>query len=215
MALKHNQQIQKNHFRKDWQRYVRVHFDQPGRKHRRRENRIRKAAAVAPRPVDKLRPIIRAPTIKYNHRVRLGRGFTLEELKGAGISRRYAPTVGIVVDARRQNLSEESLKVNVARLKEYEKRLIVIPRRAGKNKSGDASAADVKKIKKGEGLSSRVTLALPLPEVVAVKEIKKSDVDATENAYTKLRVARSDARLIGVREKRAKAKVDEENAKKK
>jgi large subunit ribosomal protein L13e len=30
MAIKHNQQIQKNHFHKDWQRYVRVHFDQAG-----------------------------------------------------------------------------------------------------------------------------------------------------------------------------------------
>jgi len=28
MTLKHNQQIPHNHFRKDWQRYVRVHFDQ-------------------------------------------------------------------------------------------------------------------------------------------------------------------------------------------
>ena len=27
-TIKHNQQIQHNHFRKDWQRRVRVHFDQ-------------------------------------------------------------------------------------------------------------------------------------------------------------------------------------------
>jgi len=27
-AIKHNQQIPHNHFRKDWQRRVRVHFDQ-------------------------------------------------------------------------------------------------------------------------------------------------------------------------------------------
>lgn len=54
---------------------------QPGRKHRRREARIAKAAAVAPRPVDKLRPVVRCPTIKYNRRVRAGRGFTIAELK--------------------------------------------------------------------------------------------------------------------------------------
>ncbi|KAI4185033.1 MAG: hypothetical protein L6R41_004377, partial [Letrouitia leprolyta] len=28
MAIKHNQQIPNNHFRKDWQRRVRCHFDQ-------------------------------------------------------------------------------------------------------------------------------------------------------------------------------------------
>merc|ERR1712230_257687 len=77
----------------------------------RRNARLSKAAAVAPRPVDKLRPIVRCPTLKYNHRVRAGRGFTLTELKEAGIPRKLAPTIGISVDARRQNLSTESLAV--------------------------------------------------------------------------------------------------------
>lgn len=40
-----------------------------------------KVAKFAPRPVDKLRPIVRCPTIKYNRRVRAGRGFSLAELK--------------------------------------------------------------------------------------------------------------------------------------
>ena len=81
MAIKHNQQLPNNHFHKDWQRRVRVHFDQPGRKSRRRAARLSKAAAVAPRPTDRLRPVVRCPTIKYNRRVRAGRGFTLAELK--------------------------------------------------------------------------------------------------------------------------------------
>ena len=54
---------------------------QPGRKSRRRNARLTKAAAVAPRPVDKLKPVVRCPTIKYNRRVRAGRGFSLAELK--------------------------------------------------------------------------------------------------------------------------------------
>ena len=58
-----------------------ISFIQPGSKKRRRNARIQKAAAVAPRPVDKLRPIVRCPTIKYNRRVRAGRGFSLAELK--------------------------------------------------------------------------------------------------------------------------------------
>ena len=81
MAIKHNQQLPNAHFHKDWQRRVRVHFDQPGRKSRRRAARLSKAAAVAPRPVDKLRPVVRCPTLKYNRRARAGRGFTLQELK--------------------------------------------------------------------------------------------------------------------------------------
>lgn len=63
---------------------------QPGRKHRRRQARLQKAAAVAPRPVDKLRPVVRCPTIKYNRRVRAGRGFTLAELKVIALSRKTA-----------------------------------------------------------------------------------------------------------------------------
>lgn len=54
---------------------------QPGRKSRRRNARLTKAVALAPRPVDKLKPIVRCPTIKYNRRVRAGRGFSLAELK--------------------------------------------------------------------------------------------------------------------------------------
>merc|ERR1712137_971942 len=66
MAVKGNNPILKNHFRKDWQRRVRVHFDQPGKKASRRNTRKEKAARVAPKPVDKLRPIVRCPTVKYN-----------------------------------------------------------------------------------------------------------------------------------------------------
>lgn len=206
MAIKHNQQIPHNHFRKDWQRYVRVHFDQAGKKKSRRDARQAKAAAVAPRPVDKLRPVVRCPTTKYNRRVRAGRGFSLAELKAAGIPRKLAPTIGISVDPRRQNLSEESLKANVERLQEYRKRLIVFPRRTGAKsaKKGDASAEEVKAVKSGENVKS-VASTFPIVQEKGVTEGALSEYPATENAFRTLRVARSDARLVGVREKRAKA----------
>lgn len=41
-----------------------------------------------------------------------------------------------------------------------------------------------------------------------------SDYPSTDKAYRKLRDARSEARLVGVREKRAKAKAEEKDAKK-
>ena len=46
-------------------------------------------------------------------------------------------------------------------------------------------------------------------------EKEESRAKGEENAYMRLRIARSDARLIGVREKRAKAKAEAEEAKKK
>ncbi|KAJ4378135.1 60S ribosomal protein L13 [Neocucurbitaria cava] len=215
MAIKHNQQIQKNHFHKDWQRYVRVHFDQPGKKKSRRNARVAKAAKVAPRPVDLLRPVVRCPTIKYNRRVRPGRGFSLVELKAAGIPRKFARTIGISVDPRRQNLSEEGLKANVERLQEFRKRLILFPRRNGKTKQGDASAEDIKVAKDAEKIVSSTASVLPIKNVIEFEQGPISDYKGEENAFRKLRDQRSEARLVGVREKRAKAKAEEADSKKK
>ncbi|KAJ1827064.1 60S ribosomal protein L13, partial [Coemansia sp. RSA 2708] len=64
----------------------------------------------------------------YNRKVRVGRGFTREELQAAGISANYAATVGIAVDHRRRNRSDESLARNVQRLQEYLAKLVVLPR---------------------------------------------------------------------------------------
>lgn len=48
--------------------------------------RAEKAKAVFPRPVaGSLKPVVRGQTVKYNMKSRLGRGFTLEELKVRGV----------------------------------------------------------------------------------------------------------------------------------
>ncbi|GIK07888.1 60S ribosomal protein L13 [Aspergillus viridinutans] len=213
-------------FHKDWQRRVRVHFDQPGRKHRRREARLAKAAAVAPRPVDKLRPVVRCPTVKYNRRVRVGRGFTLAELKEAGIPKKLARTVGIAVDHRRVNYSKESLVANVARLKDYKARLILFPRKSGQFKKLDSSADEVNAAKaafaaegKTEGYATKLGATFPIKNISAaeaVTEVKRDELPKGEEAaYRRLREARSEARYKGIREKRAKAKAEEESAAKK
>ena len=50
----------------------------------------------------------------------------------------------------------------------------------------------------------------------AISEMKTNEMgEGEKNAYRKLRDARSDARLVGVREKRAKAKAEEATAAKK
>merc|ERR1712241_1267306 len=131
-APKHNNVIQNAHFKKDWQNRVKTWFDQPARKIRRANNRKAKAAKVAPRPTATLKPIVRCPTIKYNKKQRLGRGFTLEEIKAAGLNKNFARTIGIAIDYRRRNKSVESLQKNVQRLKEYRSKLILFPKKLSK-----------------------------------------------------------------------------------
>jgi len=212
MTIKHNQQLPNNHFRKHWQTRVRVHFDQPGRKLRRRQARLSKV--TAPRPVDKLRPIVRCPTIKYNRRVRAGRGFTLEELKEAGVPRKFALSIGIPVDHRRQNRSEEGMAANVERLKDYKSKLILFPRRVGKHKKGDSSKDEVSSAKTSDAPSTKSLFQIQgINKTVQERTIRNEEKDLA--AYRRLRLARSDAKYVGVREKRAKAKAEAEAALKK
>jgi large subunit ribosomal protein L13e len=104
--VKHNNVIPNNHFRKHWQRNVRVWLNQAQRKHTRLLTRRAKAASLSPRPLEALRPAVRCQTQRYNHRTRLGRGFTLAEIKAAGLSIQFARSVGISVDHRRQNRNQ-------------------------------------------------------------------------------------------------------------
>merc|ERR1711872_571018 len=131
---------------------VKTWFNQPARKKKRRVARAKKARDIAPRPVaGLLRPSVRCPTFKYNTRLRAGRGYTLEELKGAGINKKQARSIGISVDYRRRNSSMESLQSNVQRLKEYKSKLILFPRKEGQPKKGEASAEELKLAKQLTG----------------------------------------------------------------
>ena len=93
------------------------------------------------RPTDLLRPAVRCPTKRYNTKLREGRGFTIDELKAAGIRRKEALSIGIPVDHRRRNKSEEGLKLNKERLEAYKTRLVLFPRKAGKEKKGDTAVS--------------------------------------------------------------------------
>merc|ERR1712166_989471 len=92
---------------------------------------------------------------KWMERVKAGRGFTLGELKGAGISAKKAGTIGIAVDHRRTNKSTESLLINVERLKAYK-------------------------------VQSRAITA----------------EEKSANVFRDMRIARADARMIGIRQKK-------------
>ena len=197
---KGNNMIPNAHFHKWWQRHVRTWFNQPGRKFRRRQNRIKKAKAVFPRPAaGPLRPVVRCPTIRYHTKLRAGRGFTLEELKGAGISPRFAQTVGIAVDRRRKNKSLESRQRNVQRLKEYRSKLILFPINEKKIRKGESTVEECKLATQLKGTVMPIKQEQP---VIEYREITKEEKKF--NAFATLRRARADARLVGIRAKRAK-----------
>ncbi|KAI8865751.1 ribosomal protein L13e [Ramicandelaber brevisporus] len=209
MAPKHNNALPTAHFHKDWQRRVKTWFNQAGKKKSRRDARAAKAAKIAPRPLDSLRPAVHCPTIKYNTKVRLGRGFTLEELKAAGIRKKEARSIGVTVDHRRRNRSEESLALNVQRLKEYKARLIVFPRKASKPKHGDATKDAIKAALEAGPVTGTV---LPLVKDTVYEEPARA-ITAEEkatSAFDALCKARNDAKMRGIRIVQAKKKAEEE-----
>ena len=164
--VKHNNVIPNVHLRKHWQRNVRVWLNQAGRKKRRLQARRAKAAALAPRPLDKLRPSVRCQTIRYNHRPRFGRGFTLAELKAVGLGKQFARSIGITVDHRRKNRSQEGFDANKARLTNYLSKLVLYPRHESKlvtkAKAGSGIVNDTPKVDKNLFRISKSLLILQL-----------------------------------------------------
>lgn len=113
--VKHNNVLPNAHFHKWWQRHVKTWFNQPARKQSRRLAREEKVAKNGIRPSGLLRPAVHPPTQRYNLKIRAGRGFTFDELKAVGVSRKVARSIGIAVDHRRRNRSQESLDLNTER----------------------------------------------------------------------------------------------------
>lgn len=116
--MKHNNALSTGHFKKTSLKY-KLWFKQPIQKRIRKERRAEKARRIAPCNVEKLLPIVRCGSRRYNMKERLGRGFSLTEIKEAGITPEHAKQHGIAVDARRHSYSEEGVARNVARIKEY------------------------------------------------------------------------------------------------
>jgi len=200
MAPKHNNMVFDSHFHKDWQRYVKTWFNQAGKKKSRRNKRLDKAKAIAPRPVaGLLRPIVHCQTLRYNAKVRAGRGFTLDELKAAGINRKQAMSIGIAVDHRRTNRSQEGLQANVLRLKEYRSRLVLFPRKASKPKKGDSTEAEIE-------LATQVSgPIMPIKQVWSDTTARViTDEEKKLSAFVTMRHYRANVKLVGLREKRAK-----------
>jgi len=199
--VSHNNEVPHEHFHKHWMRRVRTWFNQPARKLRRRMARVSKAAAVFPRPAQgALRPAVHPPTARYNYKLREGRGFTLGELREAKVNARYAKTIGIAVDYRRKDRSEEVKRMNVARIKAYMQRLVLFPLNPKRTQllPGDATAEETKKAVQIKG--DFMPIAKPAFEVTtrAITEKEKR-----VQAFTALRQARYEAKAGVFRAKKA------------
>merc|ERR1719296_633498 len=189
-----------NHYRANF----RTWFDQAGRKKRRSQNRKAKAASLAPRPAaGLLRPVVHPPTQRYNMKLRLGKGFTLDELREAKIAPKLAPTIGIAVDHRRRNKCAESLQANVSRLLAYKAKLLIFPKKSGKKsvKKGDTPRSELQNV-------AQNTLKEIIPIERPALRVKARAITAEEkeaSAYKKLKKARTDLKYDGAKRKKAEA----------
>merc|ERR1711865_1111069 len=165
-------------------------------------NRQKKAARLAPRPAaGLLRPVVHPPTQRYNMKLRLGKGFTLDELKEAKIPKKLARTIGVAVDHRRRNRCQESLQANVDRLKLYKSKLLVFPKGSGKKavKKGDTARSELQNVAQN---TLKEIIPVPKPTLrVKARAITKDEKAAS--AHKKLRKARTAAKYCGQRKVKA------------
>ena len=123
-------------------RLVRTWFNQPGRQLRRHNKRIKRAERLFPRPAKALRPIVQCCTVDHNMKTRLGRGFSLKEIEAINLTVCRARQIGIAVDKRRKNKTQQGLDRNIERLKEYMSRLVIFKK--GESKEEIAKYIQVK-----------------------------------------------------------------------
>lgn len=171
--MKHNNALASNHFKKTSLRF-KTWFHQPVQKRIRKERRVEKERRMYPMPLQKLRPIVRCPSRKYNGKQRLGRGFSLVELKEAGLVPEYARTIGITVDTRRYNKSEESIQENVERLKTYLSRITIYKSRKEAKEANPPQhrGALIPVVKKKPSIES-IPVSEIRSDVSAIEEMKK------------------------------------------
>eukprot|EP01064_Diplonema_japonicum_P031396 TRINITY_DN55_c0_g1_i1.p1 TRINITY_DN55_c0_g1~~TRINITY_DN55_c0_g1_i1.p1 ORF type:complete len:229 (+),score=77.59 TRINITY_DN55_c0_g1_i1:54-740(+) len=217
---KHNQAIPRNHFRKHWnpessqKGHIKTFFQQALQKKARRVKRQQKASLVFPRPAGgSLRPVVQSCTQRYNMKSRAGRGFTLAELKAVGLCAKYARTIGVSVDHRRRNHSEESLSANTLRLKNYLSKLVLYPlqgkKKATKGPVAEATGDVLKTVTQDkastpfpEGLKKEVAVEAP-------RDVTKEE--KTRHIYNYLRAQNRNEKFIGIRLARIKRKTEKKD----
>ena len=169
----------------------------------------RVAKAAGHYPTETLRPVVRGQSLKYNTKLRYGKGFTYGELKKVNLTPAFAKTIGIAVDHRRQDVNEETMQRNVDRLNSYKSKLVLFPRHEGKIKKGEVNDATAEQVKAvAETVTPKNVLAFPAESLREKRAVITDEMKKT-NIYKKLRSERTNARYFGKREERAKREAEE------
>jgi large subunit ribosomal protein L13e len=98
--------------------------------------------------------------------------------------------------------------LNVQRLKAYQSKLVVFPKKAGKPQKGDTT--DKALLEKAGQLTGALFPVQRLPAAEAPRAITAAE--KSFSAYSTLRKAFIDAKYVGIREKRAKERAAEAEA---
>ena len=212
--VKHNNQLVNNHFRKAWDRRVRMWFNQPGRKASRRAARALKRKEAFPRPTTGLlRPVVHCCTKRYGSKQRLGKGFTYDELKAAGLTKLNARSLGVAVDHRRQNQNKETFNLNVERIQAFRSKQVLFPlntlRKAKKTERKTARDAQ-KQVVANLRSSVQATESVAFKPSRTVDQARAITEDERKaSAFVTLRKAKMAAKKAGDAVKKANAKEKE------
>lgn len=191
----------RKHWNKGHYRGVKCFFNQKAHKQIRKEKRADKAAAVSPRPVGKLRPMVHCMTRRYANKMKLGRGFSLAELKEAKLTPAFAQSVGIAVDHRRHNKNKDTMEMNVKRLASFKDKVILFPagKTAKKGEIPDSNAtADVEQTEKPSIFGESAWKKTGQEYAAITDAMKKAKV------YQKLRAERINKYYDGKRKEKAR-----------
>lgn len=121
------------------------------------------------------------------------------------MTKAYAASVGIAVDHRRRNSSEESLELNKQRLLSYLSKLVVFPKNAKAPKKGESTDAAALKAASQVNLSQAFPIAQD-STIEAARSISSQEKEAS--AYLTTRKAWAMERYAGIRAKRAAEKAE-------
>jgi len=149
----------------------------------------------------------------------------VSRLQAAGVSKFEARSIGIAVDHRRRNKSEESLTANAARLQSYMARLVVKTNASAKKWAADkegrrAALADFEAGKaSGVAGEGKAVIAIGTGRADQVEFKPLTDDMKSTMAFRALRQAWVDQKMGGLRIKKAEdaeaAAVAKKNKKKK
>ena len=118
----------------------------------------------------------------------------------AKIGRKEALGIGIAVDFRRRNKCNESLQLNVQRLKKYKARLVVFPRKKGEEWTEDMKAATALETADVLPIDNKLVQEKPRASYDVDAQYRAMEAEEREfSAYKAIRLARMNKRQVGPR----------------